>query len=1238
LEGARSSAGELHGTLNMRDGCEVATAATSVLFDAVLRRSIDRSAREAYPLLRPVGVASALRSVLKEVGSAAPASTIRALDRLWRSAPGECFGALAPVYGRLLALESKHPQDALNMLQRASAEFPDADGEALRAHLLAQMNLPVAAREQIDATLERFSCIQGELLSCIAGQLARDSRLGVTGWVGRGPELELVGESTAAGSSGEALLGSRHILPRDFALDGRTGANGNVLTGWVRLGWLPVRAPALRARDECDVEVEVPVRARNSSIGAYRWPFEMNLREAGLRGMRIEVEAKMPDGRWQPLPDSPLLLPRALRGRKNQSARRARSAVAAAVGVDVIIPVHGGRAESLACIDSVIRTVGDRARVVIVDDASDDVELARELDSLQASGTVTLLRNARNLGFVQSVNRALCENERHDVVILNSDTVVFGDWLTRLKCAAYSASNVATVTPFTNTGSIASYPSPDGNAMEPTAAADLDALAATANPGARFQIPVGVGFCLYVRRDCIEAIGNFDAAAFAMGYGEEADFCLRAREHGWVHLLAADTFIFHAGAVSFGRRRNALLERSDRILNLRYPGYDRFVAAFLSANPLRPARRRLDEQRLSALDGRFVLIVTLSLPGGVDHFVKQRCRTLRAQGLVPLVLRPIRADDSSQCSLWTDALEGGTPSLQYNIPGELSELTRMLQSVAPGWVEIQHFLHLDARLVETVRALAPYDVVIHDYSWICPRITLIDGSGRYCGEPAVEICGKCVKRNGSLLGETISVPSLRQRSEAWLRGARRVFAPSSDTAARIRNHFAAVEVEIQPHTATEWHPSGRPFAQGKVTTVGLIGALGRHKGFDVLLACAADAVRRRLRLQFVVIGYTEDDRRLEATGKVFVTGRYLPQELPHLLEREKPDIALFPGVWPETWCYALDEAMEAGLPIAAFDIGAIGERLRGRGGATLLPLTSTAAEINDQILKATRCRDSAAPEAPLESLSSSVQVLPLPPGLYRFSVTEAAPAPAAGNLRLPALHVGIAPGVPTAEVEFTAGTGTHGGWLVTRSDVLTVRVLGTGSTLLLTSVRQTGGAVISVKVERVGEAGDAPVVSPGNGALVATVVGKKRAAGLSVKVAAHIRARGDMSFVDVDWAGRVAPGLWIESFSIQPLRHIEAADIEYKALTGGGFETPWLSDDRMCGTRGLSTPLLGFAIRLKPRVTAYYDVEYSGYFQSGLTIGPVRNGAPCRSSVAGDPLEGIQIRLLKRATRPRRRP
>jgi hypothetical protein len=124
-----------------------------------------------------------------------------------------------------------------------------------------------------------------------------------------------------------------------------------------------------------------------------------------------------------------------------------------------------------------------------------------------------------------------------------------------------------------------------------------------------------------------------------------------------------------------------------------------------------------------------------------------------------------------------------------------------------------------------------------------------------------------------------------------------------------------------------------------------------------------------------------------------------------------------------------------------------------------------------------------------------------------------------------------------------------------------------------------------------------------------------------------------MSFGDALWAGRVAPGLWIESFSVRPLERFTAQDIEYKGLTGSGFETSWLSNDKMCGTRGMAVPLVGFAVRLKPSpAAAAYDCEYSGYFQSGLTIGSLRNGAPCRSAVANDPLEGIQIRLVRRVT------
>jgi len=221
--------------------------------------------------------------------------------------------------------------------------------------------------------------------------------------------------------------------------------------------------------------------------------------------------------------------------------------------------------------------------------------------------------------------------------------------------------------------------------------------------------------------------------------------------------------------------------------------------------------------------------------------------------------------------------------------------------------------------------------------------------------------------------------------------------------------------------------------------------------------------------------------------------------------------------------------------------------------------------------------------------------------------------------------------------------------MFTQGDVLVAKVNGSGATLILTSVRSASGDVLSIEVERLevrsqvtaatlAEDAGLPMRLPAAAAAANAPKSKPgsspSAESLSVplQIRTHIRSRGDMDFVDAPWAGRVAPGLWIESFSVLPIKQLDPQELEYKGLTGTGFETPWLSDDENCGTKGMSVPLVGFAIRLKPGPTASsYDCEYSGYFQSGITVGPLRNGAPCRSTVANDPLEGIQIRIVKKS-------
>jgi GT2 family glycosyltransferase len=1270
----------------------------------LLQASLTRLVRDG--LRHPPSPLSArsFRTLLGALRCGAVDVALRHLDRAWRCRPEEA-STLAPIYGRLLLLEGGDPGAALHLLRRAGEFAPDPDGAALIAWAQ-RHGRPAEARAQLSSALAAYAVVPGGLLSVVAGSLMRlwgD----VPGWVARGPDLQLVGEladddpaswrrlragyarrdpgaALEARIRGIPLLGCGAQPPAHFGLDGRLQYHARKLAGWARLDWAPGQPLQLTIDDERGNRARTRTRCgRRLAAGG---SFEVDLDRVGCSGHRLSVAARLPDGRWQPLPESPLLLDAAVTARPGRTpqlpawgakaARPRPRVVGVRAPVDIIIPVYRDREATLACIRSVLDTVGDAAAVVVVDDATDDAALAGALDALAAAGRITLLRHADNRGFVAAVNRGMALNPLHDAVLLNADTRVYADWLTRLRDAAYSDPHVGTVTPWSNSGSIASYPDVQESRIDPVEGQALHALAAATHSQVRVPIPVGVGFCLYVRRDCLTDVGVLDAGVFGKGYGEETDFCVRAGRRGWSHLLAADVFVYHAGALSFGGRREALLERSGRLLNIRHPGYDRHIGEFLAADPLRLLRRRLDERRLLAYAGSVTLLVTHALSGGVDQFVIERSRQLRAQGVLPLVLKPAAPGDSRRCRLSSEALE--LPNLRYDVASDLESLGALLGGLRLAAVEIQHFLHLDARVIEVVRALpVPYDVVVHDYAWLCPRITLIDGSGRYCGEPALAACERCLRREGSNLGETLSVAGLRARSGTWLRGARRVIAPSFDTAARLRRHFPQLTVEEQSHARP---PS--PATQAAVLTrasprpllrIAVIGAIGVHKGYRVLLDCAQDARARRLPLEFVVVGHTEDDAPLLATGRVFVTGRYTEGEVLHLLRREQPDAIWLPSVWPETWCYALDHALITGLPVAAFDLGAIAERLRAAGRGELMSLALDASCINERLLRlaahrgisaatasrsatltlapptddvtmdltkhrGTTMTNSSDPHAAVPAhetgLSASVQVLPLESGLYLFSVTATgrSAAPLGGRLQLPAMHVGLGPGVSADRVQFMSGPATQDAWLFAATDQLVVKVGMAGATLILTSVRGPDGDTLSIKVERLRPGAD--VAAPLVAATHLQIPQPAPEPSPPLHITAHVRTRGDMNFAAGGWAGRVAPGLWIESFSVRPLELFSAQDLEYKGLTGSGFETPWISDDKPCGTQGMAVPLVGFALRFKATPAGVgHDCEYSGYFQSGLTVGPLRNGAPCRSTVADDPLEGIHVRLVKRADR-----
>jgi glycosyltransferase involved in cell wall biosynthesis len=285
------------------------------------------------------------------------------------------------------------------------------------------------------------------------------------------------------------------------------------------------------------------------------------------------------------------------------------------------------------------------------------------------------------------------------------------------------------------------------------------------------------------------------------------------------------------------------------------------------------------------------------------------------------------------------------------LPRELNTLARHLGPDRPQRIELHHLVGHDHAVTGLAALLrVPIDIHVHDYAGFCPRISLVNGHGRYCGEPAdPAVCDACVAASGHNLAETIGAAALRTRSAADFAQARRIVVPSTDTAARLRRHFPALAPEIAPLEDDTAYPPAHGFT-GAPRHVGIIGGIGVEKGYDVLLACARDAAARDLNLRFTVFGHTSGDDALLDTGRVFVTGPYQETEAVALIRHHDVQLAWQPSIWPETWCFTLGLAWRAGLHVASFDIGAPAERIRRTGRGWLMPLGMPPAAINSLFL------------------------------------------------------------------------------------------------------------------------------------------------------------------------------------------------------------------------------------------------------------------------------------------------
>lgn len=613
-------------------------------------------------------------------------------------------------------------------------------------------------------------------------------------------------------------------------------------------------------------------------------------------------------------------------------------------GVDIIIPIYNAFDDLQRCVASILACTDlTKHRILLVNDASPDERIRPYIDSL-ASDRIVVIENEKNLGFSGSINYGIQISENRDVILLNSDTIVTPKWVDKLSACAYREASIATVTPLSNNATLCSVPEflkenllPEGYSLEQYAEL-IEKVSMKLYP----RIPVANGFCMYIKREVIKRIGQFDMETFGRGYGEENDFCYRAEQVGYHHVMCDDTYIYHVGSSSFvSDEKRRLIELHEKVLNERYPKLNHAVAVHCRDNPNAVIQENI-KIWTSLKNGKKNILYLVQSDfredahdhlGGTQLHVKDMTEIMRQGCNVFVAARNV---NYLNFTAYTDKEEftfqyyiGPVPEYPEFRNQRFAELYgRLLDTFEIDIVHVHHTkgLTLEMFYQAELRGL-PIVATLHDYYSICPRITMVNCHGKLCIGNVDEQCCKECQKDMYDLGKGLDYISVWQEEYcSALSKAHILVAPSESANSVVSMYYPKLKKKIQIIQHGMNAMSCEPYEETKELHVAFIGGISKEKGSFTASQLIKNGPSDVQWYLFGVWGYNElsmlDKKNYQKTGL------YERYELPGLIEEHKIDLICILPICSETYCYTLSEAIMCGVPVIATDLGALGERMR----------------------------------------------------------------------------------------------------------------------------------------------------------------------------------------------------------------------------------------------------------------------------------------------------------------------
>lgn len=604
--------------------------------------------------------------------------------------------------------------------------------------------------------------------------------------------------------------------------------------------------------------------------------------------------------------------------------------------IDIIIPVYNGFEFLEPLFKSIIRNTSIPYRLLVCDDKSSDERVLPFLKKVKLNNEhveFLLIENESNLGFIKTVNKLVELAENH-FVLLNTDTEVPPYWLERLMYPIFKMDRVASTTPFTNAGTICSFPEylKDNSIYQELDVSELDSFFQKVNlEQTMIEIPTGVGFCMGVNKDLVNKIGMFDEV-FGKGYGEENDWCQRAIAAGYRNIHVTNLFVYHKHGGSFpSSEKQQLISQNLSLLNGRYPNYQRDIENTIQKNELEIIRK-LIQLKVMNKSTYTTLIIDHYLGGGANHYTADRIKSKKSE--ISIILRY----DFLSSKRFIIEFTTGDLLLTY-FSSSFEECLLYLSEFKIDEIFINSlvsFPNVKDHIVKILRfkeeLQAKLVVPVHDYFMLCPSYTLINDKTTYCGVPSdLKVCSSCLKYNDNEFKLFEKEKNIIEWRKSWgnviqLSDEVVCFSKSSKDIVVKAYPNCEGKIKVTPHDISGRYPN--IYQNHKIAdrvTIGILGGINVAKGAKVVKNLVEYIDSNGINAKIVLIGEIStpiDSPSFQATG------RYNREELPDLVKQYSIDKFLIPSIWPETYSYVTDEIMQLGYPVVVFNLGAPAERVR----------------------------------------------------------------------------------------------------------------------------------------------------------------------------------------------------------------------------------------------------------------------------------------------------------------------